>query len=624
MLKFAKFIGANTDFSTAQAYLFPRVFPEDYAEPVFGLVISAEGEDVFIYVRQRILNLEDQFSAPFERVTEKLHSLAETIKSEFSKVENLTFSLFCAKENVFYVLQSGRNIVEILRDGRLSPVVEGDNFQEKVVSGFLQPGDKVIVLSAKPISEANQVNWDRQIIEQAASLELENVDDSEMIFVSDELKSENQEELAGVKNIMPVAFIMIENFLPRKVNPEKESTFVFPRPEMKIKFKMPSFNLWIFLHKFMRRLLGFLRRINRKLLLGIVILIMVLVLAGGGYLFMEGRSSQTNKRFDNLITSVETNLNEASALRDSDSKMAGEKINQAKSRLAEAEGLDRENPKIKELKGRIEEKEAEVLRIYKNFNLELFISLDLIKQTYKTDKMSFSVGKILLLDTTEKSLVSIDTELKTPSILAGAQQFGNGQIASLNGSHAFVYAPDKGITHIDIDTRKASSVTAGDPEWGEIKDIFAFSSNIYALDSGKNQIWKYAPTESGYSSKIEYLRSESNLGLAKRLVIDFSVWVLTAQPDILKFTAGNSDFFALGGLNEPLTQIDDIFVPEELDSVFILDKFSGRILVTKKNGEYLAQYINPEFSKADDFFVDEEAKQIYLLIENKIYRTPLR
>ena len=93
MLKFAKFIGANTDFSTAQAYLFPRVLPEDFSEPVFGLVITGSGEDIFIYVRQKVLNLEDRFSAPFERVTEKLHQLAEVIKSGFLKVENLEFTL---------------------------------------------------------------------------------------------------------------------------------------------------------------------------------------------------------------------------------------------------------------------------------------------------------------------------------------------------------------------------------------------------------------------------------------------------------------------------------------------------------------------------------------------------
>jgi len=238
--------------------------------------------------------------------------------------------------------------------------------------------------------------------------------------------------------------------------------------------------------------------------------------------------------------------------------------------------------------------------------------------------MSFSVGQILLLDSNDKSLVSIDTQLKTPNIIAGPLQIGNAKLASINGSHAFTFAHDKGIVHIDPDTKKASIVSKADPDWGNITDIFAFSGNIYALDSGQNKIWKYTPTESGYSEKLEYLRSNANLSLGKRLVIDYSVWVLTSEPDILKFTAGNSDFYAMSGLTSPLTQIDDIYVPEALDSVFILDKFNNRILVTKKNGEYLAQYINDQFGKIDDFFVDEENKQIYLLIENKIYKTPLR
>ena len=161
---------------------------------------------------------------------------------------------------------------------------------------------------------------------------------------------------------------------------------------------------------------------------------------------------------ENLLAAVESGLNEASGLKDSDSKLAGEKLTQAKDRLKEAESLEKENPRVLELKSRIDEKEAEVLHIYKNVNLDLFISLDLIKDSFKTTRMSYSVGKILLLDPGEKSLVAIDTELKTPSILAGPVQMGNAQMASLNGSHAFVFAPDKGITHVDIDTKKVSVV----------------------------------------------------------------------------------------------------------------------------------------------------------------------
>lgn len=649
MLKFAKFIGANTDFSTAQAFLFPRVLNQDPEKEVFGLVISTEGEDIFVYVRQKILNLEENFSSPFERVTEKLHELGEVLKSEFDKVENLRFTLFCAKESTFYVYQFGNkyspvpdgtghslrsddlNYVEILRDSKISPVLSDSSLQEKVNSGFIRPGDRILILSAKPSRNAahneegrsGENKWSPEVIEQVLTLPIDDIDDAESIFAQDELKLEHQEDFAGVKNIEPVAFILIENQV-QKEDGTFEDPVVLPKPRINFKIKFPSFNIWISLHRLSRRFFALIRRTSKKLLAAIGILIFLLSVAGGGYLFWQNKTSSANMRFNNLISSVETSLTEAGNLKDSDPKQAAQKIAQAKLRLSEAQGLDSENSRISEFINKLAEKEAEVLKIYKGFSLELFMSLDLIKQTFRTEAMSFSVGRILLLDPGDKSLVAIDTQLKTSSILAGPQQLGNAKLASLNGSHVFVYSSDKGIVHIDTDTKKASIIATPDPEWGDIKDIFGFGSNIYALDTGKSKIWKYAPTENGYSGKLEYLRSDTDLGLGKKLVIDYSVWVLTSEPDILKFTAGNSDFYAMSGLNEPLTNIDGLFVPEELDSVFILDKSTNRILVTKKNGEYLAQYINPEFGKTSDFFVDEEQKLIYLLIENKIYRTPLR
>jgi len=628
MLKFAKFIGANTDFSTAQAFLFPRVPLENMEKEVFGLVISGSGEDIFVYVRQKILNYDAEVAAPFERITEKLHELGTSLKAEFSTIENLKFTLFCVKDSTFYGYQFGNNYVEIYRDAKASPVFSDSTLQEKVISGFIKSGDRILILSAKE----GESNWGSEVVDQVLKLPFGEVDDAEALFAQDELKRERVEDFSGVRNIDPVAFVLIENLGEKgAVTEASDTTTVLPKPRINFKVRLPSFNVWIYLHRISRRLVSLIRRThlqvvfgNKKVILIIGALIFISIIAGLGYLFFQSRHQTENVRLNNLITSVETNLNEASGLKDSDPKMAAEKISQAKARLVEAEGLSKESSKVAELKVKVEEKEAEVLKIYKNIELELFMSLDLIKQTFKTEKMSFSTGRLLLLDTNDKSLVAISTELKTPNIIAGPQQLGDARIASINGSNAFVYSLDKGILHLDIDTKKTSVVSQKDEGWGEIKDLFGFSGNVYGLDSGKNMIWKYAPTESGYSQKQEYLRSEANLGLAKRMVIDYSVWVLTSEPDILKFTGGGSDFYAMSGLNDPLTQIDGLFVPEELDAVFILDKSTNRILVTKKNGEYLAQYINPEFFKVSDFFVDEEIKKIYLLIENKIYTTALK
>lgn len=626
MIKLNKFIGANTDFSTAQAYIFPKIITHEEGEALFGLVITGDGEDVFIYVRQKILSLEDVFLKPFERATEKLHEIGELLKTSLSKVENLKFSLFCTKNNVFYAYQYGNNIVELLRSGKKSSVFADPSFQEKVISGFLQPGDKILVLSAK----RGEINWDSSKTDQVFSLKEEEILDAEVIFEDkSEAKSEHESEPSGVKNIAPVAFLIIENKNPEEVldkNQNKNSISFgqIPTPKLAIKFKMPSFNLWIYLHRISRRLFGFTRIINKKLLIGIILIILIGGLIGGGYLVYTGMGIQKNQRVANLILAIEKDLNEASSLKDTDQKQAADKITLAKGRFSEAIGLQKDNPKLLELQGKIDEKETEVLRIYKNISLDLFMSLDLIKDGFLGERLSYSVGEILLLDANEKSLVTVDTKLKTTSIIAGKQQLGNVKFASLNGSHAYSYSQDKGIIHVDIDTRKASVVSEPDPELGNIEDLFGFSGNVYALDTGKNQIWKYAPTENGYAGKQQYLKDQTNISLGKKLIIDYSVWVLTSEPNILKFTAGGSDFYAMSGLFEPITQIDNFYVPEDLESVFVLDKSTNRILVTKKNGEYQATYTSPEFSKISDFFVEPEQKLIYLLIENKIYTTPLR
>lgn len=625
MLRLAKFIGANTDFSTAQAYLFPKYLAQGAEEAVFGLVVTASGDDIFIYVRQKILSLEDAFSMPFERATEKLHELGGLIKASLAGAQNLKFSLFCIKNNVFYAYQYGDNIVLLLRGGRSSKVFADPNFQEKVISGFVQPGDRILVLSSK----RGEVNWEERITDQVFRLSFEEVEDAESIFAINTKEGEIESDVAVVKDIEPVAFLLIENetFKDSQVNPDSSTspkdTSTIPIPKIDIKFKLPSFKIWIYLHRITRRLFGFTRNINRKLLIGLILLLLILGLAGGGYAIYTKLGIEKNQRVANLITAIEKDLNEATVLKDSDQKQAAEKIKQARGRLDEALGLEKENVRLSELKSATDAKESEVLRIYKNFNLELFMSLDLIKDNFQAERLSYSVGNVLLLDVNEKSLVTIDTKLKTTSIIAGRQQLGNIKAAALNGSHAFSYSTDKGFMHTDIDTKKSAVVSAPDAETGNIEDIFGFSGNLYGLDTNKNMIWKYAPTATGFSEKQQYLKSEANLGLGKKLVIDYSVWVLTSEPNILKFTGGNSDYYAMSGLLEPLTQIDNFYVPEELDSVFVLDKSTNRILVTKKNGEYQAQYIHPEFSKVSDFFVESEQKLIYLLIENKIYTTPL-
>ncbi len=219
----------------------------------------------------------------------------------------------------------------------------------------------------------------------------------------------------------------------------------------------------------------------------------------------------------------------------------------------------------------------------------------------------------------------MDLENKTNQILAGNTQLGDAKFASLNGDRAFVYSQDKGILSVDLDTKKTITVSKVDSEWGKVSDIFGFSSNIYLLDTLKNQIWKYVPIASGYAEKVSYVKdSKVDLAGGKKLYIDYSVWVLKLGGEILKFTGGSPDFFSIGGLDKPIEEVTSFFVSEEEDNLYLLDSINSRILVLQKNGQYQKQIQGDKFKTASDFVVDEKGKKIYLLESNKIFQIELK
>ena len=281
---------------------------------------------------------------------------------------------------------------------------------------------------------------------------------------------------------------------------------------------------------------------------------------------------------------------------------------------------------MQELNTQLEQAQKNILKTSEITDWQTFLSLDLIRPGFTAKRMSFSVKKLLLLDESQKSLSLVDIETKSNQLLAGQTQLGEAQMAALNGDFAFVYSTDKGLVRIETNKRQLTTVAAPDKEWGRVADVFAFSANVYLLDAGQNQIWKYVPTQSSYTEKQIYLKDNQGLDFAesKQLFIDYSVWVLKENAELIRFTAGAKDFYSIGGLDEPIEQIDIIFAPEEEDKIFLLDPQNKRIVITKKNGEYISQYTSERFATATDLVYDEETKSLYLLEGGKIHQTTIQ
>lgn len=610
MAKTIKAIFGNTDFLTAQAFVFEqtKVFGDKKVETVFGGIIEATGEDVFTKVRIAGLDCENIFFDTEEKTSERLGKALEFIKNELKQTESYNILLFVWHESVLHLLTSrsdtlgfSPNRALLFRDGQTVNLTD-EVIPEQLISGHIQPQDKLLLVSGRMV-EDGILDWDKQFIAMISKSSEDTLEEDINLSLNASGKTE------------PVAVILISSDeiplnLDSSASVENNNYDNISGAKLFSRLKQ-AFSIIV---------LGL--KSKKLLFVGGVTLLFVVFFSWQVWVILQ-KKDKDNQKYSNLLIQAKTNI-ESAKLSD-DFEKVGILITQI-------EKLKPNSPDIKTLKKELEVNKSKVLKIEMSADFKEFLSLDLIKKDFSPKKMSYSLGKVLFLDESSKTLISLDLKNKTNQILAGRTQLGDAKFASLNGDRAFIYSSDKGILRVDLEAQDIVTVSKIDSEWGKVVNIFGFSSNIYLLDTLKNQIWKYVPIASGYAEKASYLKyqpagrqgSKVDLAGGSMLQIDYSVWVLKLGGEILKFTGGNPDFFSIGGLDKPIEEVKSFFVAEEEDNLYILDSINSRIIVLKKNGQYQKQIQGDKFKTASDFVVDEENKIIYLLENNKIFQIELK
>lgn len=135
---------------------------------------------------------------------------------------------------------------------------------------------------------------------------------------------------------------------------------------------------------------------------------------------------------------------------------------------------------------------------------------------------------------------------------------------------------------------------------------------LYVLDRN-NQVVKVA------SSKTKYISGVSARGEfkdARDIAVDKDIYVL--YPDhVTKFVSGQPQAFPLPNMTDQLTNGTKIFTASNL---YILESNKKRLIIMSKTGVLINQIYFPTTTETYDFYVDEPARAIYLLDDNKLYK----
>ncbi len=218
-------------------------------------------------------------------------------------------------------------------------------------------------------------------------------------------------------------------------------------------------------------------------------------------------------------------------------------------------------------------------------------------------------GKVYQLSLTTKAMVS-----KKLSGTVGATSL----VASYE-KNIYVLDPQQGIIRIGGDNT-AKTIIPKDGEWKSLLEMHMFNGNIYLLDGGAGDIYKYPVVEGGFGDRVSYFKgSYDAIDEKSSFAIDSAVYVANSST-VSKYNAGLKIDFTL---NSPVDSFNmtKIIAEKDEEELYIWDKPNGAVYVFSKDGTYKRQITNNELSQGDDVVVYKN--KAYILKSAKLYEVEL-
>ncbi|CAN5345803.1 hypothetical protein BH10PAT1_BH10PAT1_7360 [soil metagenome] len=352
---------------------------------------------------------------------------------------------------------------------------------------------------------------------------------------------------------------------------------------------------------------------------GIILLILLVV----SILFGKRQQNISNikSQYEPTLTSAEHNLEEAESLSSVNATEARKLILNAKSQIDGLKAQNIKDTRITDLSNKIDSDLGNIAGIYEE-TASLYLDLTLLNNNFKGDDIAASDDRMVVLDKAGKRLESIVISSSHAEPVAGPDTMPNAINVAAYSDSNFV-STDNGIWSIGD---KAYPIIPGDKDLGPNLLISAYTGNFYILDKNNSAVWRYQGDGGVFGTKSNWFGAgiKPDLSSVISWTFDGSIWMLTSDSQILRFSGGSPIDFSLTNMDKDPVAID-IFTTQDSKYLYILDKGNGRVLVVSKDdGSYVCQYLDNSVKNATKLVVSETDKKIILLEGNKLFSLDLK
>ncbi|MDE2026895.1 MAG: hypothetical protein KGJ07_10515, partial [Patescibacteria group bacterium] len=129
----------------------------------------------------------------------------------------------------------------------------------------------------------------------------------------------------------------------------------------------------------------------------------------------------------------------------------------------------------------------------------------------------------------------------------------------------FYTADSNTVTQYDKKTKTGKKIITNNSDWKSIGGFDTYFGNMYVLDT-QDGILKYVSGGGGFGKSSYFVTGvKPDLSKAVSLSIDSSVWILTSDGTVTKYTKGTQDSLSITGLDTPLKNPTEILTSADLD-----------------------------------------------------------
>lgn len=622
-LSFAKLVANPTDLAWSQAYNAGNLFAclaLSLDEPVEEVSLQTVGKDVFNL-------LQSEFFALEEKTPETIKEAIKVSTANLPEAVHISLTLANFKESALTVFIAGTGKIAMKRGERIGKLLSKNTLDEEIVfaSGFLKNADTIILqtghfaqgIPPQTVESALDLELPNDIVEALSPQVLEQDNGAQAAIVikyngpasqhAQKHTEEDEDQTLGSAVQDEEAVIGREepNELPDKpekselseppvhddeptpmaqkdLAPELHSEEIQPDEEpedKKPRFRLPS------LPSFSKPRLDLTHR--RKLYLSVAVIIFIL-LAGSIFFTMKKQADDERKAlFQQIYPSALKEYETAQGIESLNPEGSRESYQSAASKLQEGEA--------KIAKGTEEYKQIEELLAKVNAELN---------------------------DTAEPESNTVkETTPDKNALVAIAKANPDAKGLGQNTTSVYLVSADN-VSTVTKSSGNKKELVANDNAWTSPQAVVPYQTNFYVLDQ-KNGVLKFVPSGSTYTKSSYFTGPAPNLTQATGMAIDSSVWIVTKDGKILKYTRGAQDTFGLSGLSKPLSNPSKIVTDSSMDSIYVMDNGNRRIVQFDKKGVFQKEYSAGVIANAKEFELDQKNNRFLILSGDKIWELPM-